>query len=217
MRKWILLLVLVFAIRAFGGIATSGDGRIRVGPGSGEDIINGLPQYTVDEGESLLLSVPSSDYTGYSFRISLDGSIIAGHLYEQINEDGLWVPHGATWQQISVTDGIPFYSEAFLLSPLEEGDYYDYTLLSDMSVNGEYLVGRIPGRGGPDQAVYWDENRDVHSLGSMYHNNVLYDDSTALGVTNDKIIVGRTYGEGASSMLGFIWDQEHGMRYIRCT
>lgn len=214
MKKWILLFVLACTIQAFGGTWISGDGRIRVGPGSGEDIIHGLPQYTVDGGEPLPLSVPSSDYTGHSFCITLDGSVIGGHLYEQINENGLWVPWGATWQQIGVTGGTPFYSEAFLLSP-PDGDYHDFTLMHDMSLNGQYLVGSSTDYWGRQQAVYWDENRDVHSLGSMYYDSLLYDDSTAYGVTNDNIIVGKVYGEGAVSDIGFIWDQQHGMRYIK--
>jgi hypothetical protein len=213
MKKWILVLVLAFGIQASWGISISGDGRIRVGIGSGEDPINGLPQYTVDGGDPLSLSVPSS-YTGSSFRISLDGSVIGGKLYEHINEDGLWVPRGAIWQQIGVMDGTPFYSEASLLSSLE-GDYYDFNIMNDMSLNGEYLVGTNSDYWGRHQAVYWDENRDVQSLGSMYYDSLLYDDSIAYGVTNDKIIVGGVYGEGAPSSLGFLWDQEHGMRYIK--
>jgi uncharacterized membrane protein len=211
MKRFILLLVLSFNIQSFGGLGVSGDGRIRVVPDE-EDTVRGLPWYSVDRGDRIVLPVPSG-YTGLAIRISTDGSVIAGMLYN-IDEHGIWTDYrGAVWQQIHVIDGMPSYSDPLLLPSLEDGHP---NWMGDMSMNGKYLAGRDISPGGDIyRAVYWDENRDVHSLGSMCYDSLIYNQSSAESVRNDKVIVGNAGAEGASTELGFIWDEQHGMRYIK--
>ena len=211
MKKLIIfMLLLVFNVRAFGGLAVSGDGRIKVGPDFEEDFLHGLPQYSVDEENPIALAVPLN-YTGYSSRISLEGNVIAGQLFN-INENEIWMDwRGAIWEQIQVIDDTPFYSDALLLPSLEN---WMPNCLHDMSMNGKYIVGHCEDNQ-QYKAVYWDENREVHSLGSMYYDSLLYCYSSAGAVSDDKIILGSAYGEGAASSLGFIWDEQNGMRYVK--
>jgi len=210
MKKLIILVLLIFSVESFGGIAVSGDGRIRVGPDFEEDFLHGLPQYSVGGESPIALAVPL-DYTGYTSRISLDGSIIAGQLFN-INENDIWTDwRGAIWEQTQIIDDTPFYSDAFLLPSLEN---WMPSYMHDMSVNGKYIVGHCEDNQ-QYRAVYWDENRDVHSLGSMYHDSLLYCYSSADTVSDDNIILGSAYGEDTASSLGFIWDEQNGMRYIK--
>lgn len=207
-----LLFVLVFNVKLYAGLTVSDDGRIRIEFDDELGPIEGLPQYSVGGGDPITLPVPSG-YTGYSRRISGDGTIISGQLYN-INENGIWIDwKAAVWQQLEVIDDIPMYFDAFLLPSLEE---WMPNKMYDMSPNGEYIVGHSHvGRPERRQAVYWDEYGDVYSLGSMYYDSLLYDFSSAYGVSNYKIIVGEASGENTPSLLGFIWDEEHGMRYIK--
>jgi hypothetical protein len=211
----IFVFLFIFNMQVYGGIGVSGDGRIRVGMdlSVGGDMVRGLPGYRVDGGDTIAMSVPSS-YTGCSLWISMDGSLIAGELFN-VNESGVFTDYrGAVWQQIHVIDGMPSYSNPLLLPSL--GDGHPNWML-DMSMNGNYLAGvdMSPDGYTYQQAVYWDENRAVHGLGSMYHDSLIYNQSRAEGVTNNKVIVGAAYAEGASTELGFIWDEQHGMRYIK--
>lgn len=212
MKKIILLLVLSLNIQTFGGRGVSGDGRIRVVPDFEEDMVRRLPWYIVDNGDPISLAV-ALGYTGFSTRISTDGSVIAGMLFN-VHETGYWSDYrGSVWRQTQVIDGTLFYSGPILLPSL---DVLSLNWMTDMSINGKYLAGRdISHSGDRYQAVYWDENRDVHSLGSLYHDSLIYNQSSAEGVRNDKIIVGMTYAGGANTDLGFIWDEQHGMRYIK--
>ena len=205
----------VFNMQVYGGIGVSGDGQIRVGIdlSVGGDMVRGLPGYSIDGGSPIVLPVPSS-YTGCSLWISMDGGLIAGELFN-VNESGVFTDYrGAVWQQIHVIDGTPSYSDPLLLPSLEDGHT---NWMGDMSMNGKYLAGVDMSPDGYiyQQAIYWDENRDVHSIGSMYHDSLIYNQSRAGGVRNDKVIVGAAYAEGASTELGFIWDEQHGMRYIK--
>jgi len=49
----------------------------------------------------------------------------------------------------------------------------------------------------------------------MYHDSLLYNNSYASSVTNDKVIFGTANANGSDMSLGFIWDEQHGMRYIK--
>jgi len=214
MKKYIILTLLIgFNIEIYAGTMTSDNGRIRIWCDPAENSVLGQPRYTVDNGGPIELPV-SSGYTGYAWRISGDADVISGQLFN-IDENGVWEDYkAAVWQQTQIVDDIPLYSDALLLSSLE-GDYYESNWVYDMSLNGEYIVGYCSDYWGRHQAVYWDENRDVHSLGSMYYDSLLYNCTDAGDVRDDKVIVGMASGEGAPSSLGFIWDQEHGMRYIK--
>ena len=207
------IFVLVFNVQVHAGLLYSADGRISVHPdvqGSGD-----LPRYSVDWRDPITLPVPP-DYTGNNGRISADGRVISGQLfYYDKNNNIMTDMRAAIWEQTEVVDTIPYYSEPRLLPSLQEGQF---NMTSDMSPTGEYITGHcILGQStGNYQAVYWDQNRDVHSLGSMYYDSTLYNHSTSCNVRNDNTIFGITWsGEGGGGTLAFIWDEQHGIRYLK--
>lgn len=211
MKIYFTMFILSFNVQVFAGFGWWAiDGNIvDVGYGS----VIGLPGYSINGGQPIPLSVPVG-YTGSSYRISSDGQIIAGQL--SLYDNGVLMNmRGSIWTRTDMIDNIPYYSQPLLLPSLEA---MQNNHLRDMSPNGKYLVGdcMLGNKINQYQAVYWDENRNVHSLGSMHHGAILYDYSFAIGVRDDKTIFGNAIAEDSDGeqTLAFVWDEQNGMRYL---
>ena len=217
MKKIGLLLVLSLNIHVIGGTGITGDGRIQVGIFSEGNILADMPKYKVDGTNLIELPAPQG-YTGYSYRISASGEVIIGQLFKL--ENGFPADcKGVTWRQTSTINGTPYYGDFSLQSTFEE--YRDLSdeqnWVSDLSLNGNHIVGsvRTPFWNQYDRPAYWDQNGNIQSLGSMVYDGQIYEFGRANSVSGNKIILGDIYGENTTSSLGFVWDEQHGMRYIK--
>ena len=205
--------VVVLGGQAYGGLLYSADYRISVHP-SVQGGVN-LPMYSVDWGEAIALPIPNG-YTGNNGYISADGRVISGNLinYDE-NNNILTDMRGAIWEQTQIVNGIPYYSQARLLPSLEAGQS---NLMCDMSSDGQYLAGTciLANETGQYQGVYWDENRNIHSLGGMYYDSLFFNHSCAGYIRDDKTVFGITWvDEGGGPVLAFVWNEQHGMRYLK--
>ena len=216
MKKMIVLISATLVCAwAHAGQVRSADGRVSVHP----EVQSGYnyPVYSLDFRDTIALPF-CPDYTGYSRRISSDGSIISGQLYGFDENGDLMDMRAATWERTELIDNVPYYSGPCLLPSLGEGQF---NAMFDMSCNGHYVVGHCilkqdSSISASYQAVYWDRNGDVYSLGTMFYNSIWYNSSIAHHVRDDGMIFGTTYNaDGEGEILAFIWDKEHGMRYLK--
>jgi uncharacterized membrane protein len=144
--------------------------------------------------------------------ISADGSRIAGGVWAE--ESGSYLAkYGCVWNLASWNNGVPSYGSGILL-PIEG---YVGSGVNNMSENGKYIIGQSINKlaGYKEQACYWDESGDVSGLGVLTYSNFVFEESYSYSVSNNGVIVGTAFGSPFGYQLAFIWDETHGIRYVK--
>jgi len=216
----VLLTVLISMDVSFGGIydlenihpKTSADGRISVDYFVNE-YVKPIAQYSVDSGEFIDLPMPGEKYYGWPSEISGDGTMIEGTVFEDIGSEREYY-RAAYWKQIDLIDGIPQY-DCHVLELLE--GCCGTSAASDMSANGKYFVGRCESSSGEyiNVACLWETDGDIFDLGCLEVDGVKSNSNSARAISNNKIIVGHCLWMQPEKELAFIWDESHGMRYLK--
>jgi len=189
----------------------SNDGQIEIL----NAVIDGrlLPGYRFYGGSWRELEIPEG-LSGSVNAISGNGDVISGWVKEpgwHAATDS-FVKRASAWRRIDTSDQVPVfdYYELSLLTG------HEYSLALDVSENGDYIIGYNSEEAYSDtHACYWNPSGEAYSLGTMTYDSFLAELTYPYSVSNNNIIVGTALSSEAVYQVAFIWDQTHGMRYLK--
>jgi probable HAF family extracellular repeat protein len=198
-------------------------------------------RWTRERGMIGLGDLPGGDTNSAAYGVSADGRTVIGASSSNLGDEafiwdenngmrGLGMPPG--WTSSGATavsaDGTivvgggdtPDGSRGFLwteaggftilnLSPVDQG----FTSISDMTSNGVHVVGSLHTEDGTE-AFIWDAVNGARILGDPPTGNRM---SIAFAVSADgQYVVGISRsGSGNERFHAFIWDETHGMRFLK--
>jgi len=216
MKRGIAVCFLVAVCTVYGSsyprqAIVSQDGCIEIVDFPGEEYsVPGVMAYVNGGSYAIPLETPAN-FTGTASAMAGSGDIICGTVFEW---DGSVpaVVKAVAWRNSNPHDTAP----EFLLSELCVLPGARSSNADNISENGRYIIGscsmtsyNVP------QACYWDEHGNVHSLGTLTYDSVEAIVTQAFSVSNNNLIVGMASNYLAGYQAAFIWDQEHGMRYVK--
>jgi hypothetical protein len=154
----------------------------------------------------------AAEYSSTTVAISVNGSRIAGGVWAE--ESGSYLAkYGCVWNLAIWNDDVPSYGSSILL-PIEG---YVGSGVTNMSENGKYIIGQSIDKLAEykEQACYWDASGDVFGLGVLTYSNFVFEESYSCSVSNNGVIVGTAFGSSFGYQLAFIWDEAHGIQYVK--